>query len=255
MEQSDALILRVYPWSETSCVALIYTRDYGKLSVLAKGARRPKSPFEAALDLLSICRVVFIPKSADSLDILTEAKLTRRFRVGSRDLLRLNCGYYVAELLDRLTDKGDQQAEIFELAEQSLFDLGQMEWEPRAIVLRFELQMLRMTGLLPSWQRCAQCGENANTSYDTSREGLIFSSLSGGILCRDCVAGARQTIRIDAEVLATLTLFSSPNWQEVSVASLPNEGRQTIRKLMNRHLTFHLDRQLQLHAYLEELGR
>ncbi len=63
-EQTDALVLRLIPWSETSFIASIYTREFGKLSVLAKGARRPKSPFEAALDLLSICRVVFIPSLA-----------------------------------------------------------------------------------------------------------------------------------------------------------------------------------------------
>ena len=120
VEQSDAIVLRVIPWSETSLIAHIYTRDFGKLSVLAKGARRPKSPFEAALDLLSICRVVFISKSSDALDLLTEAKLTRRFRGGSRDLLRLYAGYYVAELLERLTDKQDRQPEIFELAEDTL---------------------------------------------------------------------------------------------------------------------------------------
>ena len=123
-EQTDALVLRVFPWSETSCIASVYTRNFGKLSVLAKGARRPKSPFEAALDLLSICRVVFIPKSGDALDLLTEAKLLRRFRAGAADLLRLYSGYYVAELLDRLTDKGDEQPELFAFVDALCSSVG-----------------------------------------------------------------------------------------------------------------------------------
>ncbi len=142
-EQTDALILRVYPWSETSCVVSLYTRNYGKTSVLAKGAWRARSPFEGALDLLSTCRVVFIPKPGDALGLLTEAKLQRRFRPASRELIRLYCGYYVSESLDRLTEKDQAQPELYELASSTLEALSMKEKEPRAIVLRWELQLLR----------------------------------------------------------------------------------------------------------------
>ena len=47
---------------------------------MAKGARRPKSPFEAALDVLALCRIVFLNKNSDAMGLLTEAKLERRFR-------------------------------------------------------------------------------------------------------------------------------------------------------------------------------
>ncbi|MCA9132791.1 MAG: DNA repair protein RecO, partial [Planctomycetales bacterium] len=156
-EQSEAIVLRVWPWSETSLIASLYTREFGKLSVLAKGARRPKSPFEAALDLLSICRVVFIPKAGDTLDLLTEAKLQQRFRAGSRDLLRLYAGYYVVELLDQLTDKGDPQPAIYDLAVASIHALAEPDAEVAAVVLRLELQMLRQAGHLPSWRYCGHC--------------------------------------------------------------------------------------------------
>lgn len=273
MEQSDAIVLRVYPWSETSCVANIYTREHGKLSVLAKGAKRPKSPFEAALDLLSICRVVFIAKSADALDILTEAKLQRRFRAASQDLLRLNCGYYVAELLDRLTDKGDRQPEVFDLAQATLIDLEQTELEPRAVILRFELQMLRMVGHLPSWQRCVHCGNDArhvNDSIQTKPvdeddDWLVFSVISGGVLCDACRMGARQTIRMHRKVQETLIEFSDTKWRTIRLKKLDavkldagthdSNHRSMVRKVVTRYLTALLDRKLQLHAYLEELGR
>ncbi len=65
---------------------------------MAKGARRLKSPFETALDLLAKSYVVFIAKSNDTLDLLTEAKLVRRFRSGQKALTQLYCGYYLAEL-------------------------------------------------------------------------------------------------------------------------------------------------------------
>ncbi len=249
-EQTDAIVLRVFPWSETSCIASIFTRDFGKLSVLAKGARRPKSPFEAALDLLSICRVVFIPKSGDALDLLTEAKLMRRFRAGSRDLLRLYCGYYVAELLDRLTDKGDKQPELFELAEDTLATLADPKLEPRAIVLRWELQMLRLVGHLPSWQLCAQCGQDVSHEETT-----VFGLMASGVVCERCRIGGRQLLPLPQPARQLLQQYSDSLWREIPLNKYPEQHRSVLRRIVKQYLMVLLDRRLNMHAYLEELGR
>ena len=119
-EKSLAIVLRLIDFSETSVVTTMFTEDFGKISALAKGARRPKGPFEAALDLLAVCRIVFIHKSSDALDLLTEAKLERRFRAATRDLSRLYAGYYVAELLQDLTDEGDPHPRLFHAANQTI---------------------------------------------------------------------------------------------------------------------------------------
>lgn len=218
--------------------------------MLAKGARRPKSPFEAALDLLSICRVVFIPKSGDALGLLTEAKLLRRFRAGAGDLLRLYCGYYVAELLDRLTDKGEEQPELFELAESTLQALAEPELEPRAIVLRLELQLLRMLGQLPTWRVCAQCGNEVPLD-----ENATFGLLASGVLCERCRPGSRRMILLPGTVRATFEQFSEPEWQTISLTTYPTVNRAALRNVVKQYLTVLLDRKLNLHSYLEELGR
>ena len=218
--------------------------------MLAKGARRPKSPFEAALDLLSTCRVVFIPKSGDALDLLTEAKLLRRFRAGATDLLRLYSGYYVAELLDRLTDKGDEQPELFELAEETLLALANPELELRSIVLRMELQMLRMTGHLPSWNICAQCGEAV-----PSDSSATFGLLASGVLCELCRSGARYMVNLPAPVRDTLEQYSAPEWRGIALTDFPTTHRAAVRGVVKQYLTVLLDRKLNLHSYLEELGR
>lgn len=249
-EQSEAIVLRVIPWSETSLIANLYTREFGKLSVLAKGARRPKSPFEVALDLLSICRVVFIAKNSDALDLLTEAKLTRRFRGGERELLRLYAGYYVAELLERLTDKQDRQPEIYDLAVATLEAISDREQPLDGVVLRLELQMLRLVGHLPTWRRCAHCSQvvEANTWW-------VFGTLASGMLCSSCQVGQRQLIRVPSHAVDELERFSNEQWQQIDISGLSSNHRSVIRGLMTRYLTVLLDRKLQMHPYLEELGR
>src|SRR4029453_8299073 len=106
-EKTRAIVLKVVEFSESSCVVTLFTEDFGKVGALAKGARRPKGPFDGAIDLLALPRIFLIRKSSDALDLLTEAKLERRFRSSQRCLSRLYAGYYVAELLSELTEPGD----------------------------------------------------------------------------------------------------------------------------------------------------
>ena len=144
-EKELAIVLRTIAFSETSAIVTLFTRGRGKIGALAKGARRPKSPFESALDLLAICRIVFIHKSTEALDLLTEAKLERRFRAASRDLSRLYAGYYVAELLSELTSEGDPHPELFDEAIRTLQALDGVGDVARE-TLRFELVALSRLG-------------------------------------------------------------------------------------------------------------
>src|SRR5438128_464553 len=99
MEKATALVLRTTDWSETSRIATLWTREFGKVRALAKGGRRLKSNFESALDLLTVCSIVLLRKSSGSLDLLTEAQVVKRFPRLRTNLTALYAAYYLAELL------------------------------------------------------------------------------------------------------------------------------------------------------------
>jgi DNA repair protein RecO (recombination protein O) len=248
-DQTDALVLRVYPWSETSCVVPMYTRAYGKVAVLAKGAWRPRSPFEGALDLLAIVRVVFIPKGGDALGLLTEAKLQRRFRPAHRDLLRLYCGYYVSEMLERMTERDQPQPEIYDLAEATLRGLSDPDAEPRAVVLRWELQLLRLLGHLPVWEVCVQC------SVELPDEAVLpYAPLAGGMVCGGCASGHRPLIQLPVAARKELRRLGSDQWRELDVGRIEVAGRAAMRGAMERTFASLIERRFNVTPYLEELG-
>src|SRR2546430_7557610 len=93
-EKAQALVLRTTDWSETSRIATLWTREFGRVRALAKGGRRPRSAFENALDLLTLCDIVLISKSTGSLDLLTEARVAQRFPRLRTDLTALYAAYY-----------------------------------------------------------------------------------------------------------------------------------------------------------------
>src|SRR3989441_8071567 len=123
-EKALALVLRTSDWSETSRIATLWTREFGRVRVLAKGGRRLRSAFESALDLLTVCDIVFLRKSTGSLDLLTEARVAQRFPRLRSDLAALYGAYYVAELLADWTEDYDPHPVLFDESLDALRDLG-----------------------------------------------------------------------------------------------------------------------------------
>jgi DNA repair protein RecO (recombination protein O) len=242
-EKTLAIVLRVIDFSETSCVATLFTRDFGKISGLAKGARRPKSPFDAALDLLAVCRVVFLHKSSETLDLLTEAKLERRFRAATRDLSRLHAGYYAAELMTELTDADDPHPALFDAADALLLGLDG-DAQVRRSVLRFEMTALRILGHLPSLDVCVECGERVD-----SAERAAFGQLVGGVLCERHRGGKRPLVSVRRETLKMLQCFAAPeaSWQTVAVA--PRVWGES-RGLINQYPPHLVGHRLRMQRYL-----
>ena len=152
-EKTTGLVIRQADFSESSRVVTFFTRDFGKIAVVAKGAKRLKGPFESALDLLAESRLVFLRKSSGGLDILTECQLMARFRPPERNLNSLYGGYYVAELLTGLTEEYDPHPVLYDEAVITLRRLAE-EADFRWPVLRFEVITLREIGQMPDFRAC-----------------------------------------------------------------------------------------------------
>ncbi len=268
-EKATALVLRITEFSETSYVTALLTREFGRISVLAKGARRPKNPFDSALDLLTHCRILFLRKSSGGLDLLTEARLERRFRPPRGELARLYAGYYVAELLLSLTDEYDPHPELFDVADATLSALGQSQPPVGAVVLWFELAALRLLGHLPSLEMCVECGGKVDA---TKR--VAFGQLVGGVLCERCRPGKRQVVSLSSaalQVLARFATIENGSNQVVSektggltdvtkeatwrVESVPSGIMGEVRGVLNHYLRNLLGHKPQMHEYLGVLGK
>jgi len=261
-EKARAIVIRTFPFGESSCVVTLFTREYGKLRALAKGAWRPKSGFDAALDLLSICQVLVLRKSTDALDLLTEACLEHRFRVGRSQAAFLG-GMDVAELLDTLTADGDPQPELFDVAHATLRTLSAprpahdhtasttelTDGLVRALVAHTELAMLRLVGHAPALVRCAECGGGVEGGRRTA-----FGMLDGGVLCERCRSGKRAVVSISADCLAALQLLAgtSDAWKSLALPPLI-DGE--VRAVMNTLLSHLLGRRPRVAPLLQPRSR
>jgi DNA repair protein RecO (recombination protein O) len=246
-EKATALVLRTTDWSETSRIATLWTREFGRVRVLAKGGRRLKSNFDSALDLLTVCSIVLLRKFSGGLDLLTEAQVVKRFPHLRTDLPALYAGYYIAELLSDWTEDYDPHPSLFDEALETLQTLGSKSPDGKASstgmrLARFEFVLLRELGYSPTLDRCAVC------QSATASPGWAFSPAAGGMLCPACQARQRDRRPVSPETWQALLALngSGEAWQR----DWSSAARREVRQLLGHYVTYLMGRQPRLLAYL-----
>jgi DNA repair protein RecO (recombination protein O) len=234
--RSSGLVIRTVDVFETSLVVTLFTRELGKVSALAKGARRLKSTLQGGLDLLGVSDIVLLHKASEALDLVTESVPIERFMSLRRDLAALYAGYYVAELLSDLTDFHDPHPKLFDAAVVTLRHLGDSQLRSRR-VLRFELACLRELGLMPALDACAHCGAAVEGRGDT--DAIAFGLATGGVLCAECRPGQPHVATLSGRTLESLRALASPGdaWRALgSDATALSPVRATLGAVISHQL-------------------
>ena len=178
-ERTPAVCLRKVDWSETSQVLRFFTPGRGKISCVAKGAKRKKSAFLAPFDILGVYDLIRIEKKPGTLDILTAAERVRVFPNLPREYPRFVAASYAAEYVDEFTKEGMPVEDLYELLLELFERLDTGLPVPDAL-FSFEARALDALGFGPRLRECGVCRKAA------TRPDLYFSVRDGGVLCPEC---------------------------------------------------------------------
>ena len=144
MEQTEAILIRKQAWSDTSLITTWLTSGHGKVTAMARAARRPASPFAGRLDLFHKAEIAFATTKRGTLHTLREVRLLEIFSSSSAANLFL-CGYF-AELTDLVTQPGEPFPEIYDLFARATTHLGHSPASMRALEF-FESELCRLLGV------------------------------------------------------------------------------------------------------------
>jgi DNA repair protein RecO (recombination protein O) len=177
--RTRALVLRTFDQGESDRVVHLYTEELGRVSAIAKGARRSRRRFPGTLELFSLveARLVAPPRSA--LMRLEGARIARPLDGLTQDLVRFAIACEFVELLDRLTADGESHPELFAFAE-GLLDVLQGEPADRLLAVLVLAKTLSRLGYRPQLAACVSCGAELGQGV------VAFSVQQGGALCPRC---------------------------------------------------------------------
>ncbi len=149
MEERDSgIILRVRPLTESSLIILWLTRSGGRISTVAKGARRPKSPFQGKLDLYHEAELNYFRSRRSTLHNLREIAVLDAHNLLRRELAWLHQAAYAARLIEHNTEEESPIPTLFELFTSFIRQLPRTPPSPQTI-LAFELKALTILGWSP----------------------------------------------------------------------------------------------------------
>lgn len=243
--RSQGLCLRLVDWRETSLICTYFTRERGKVGVVAKGARRHGSRFRDELALLTLADLVCVDrKSTPNLYTLSEAEIVDAYRGARQELARLHAATYVLELVRELVADADPHPQLFDLAVRALERIARNQrFQPSTIVI-FELLALRAVGNLLELTGCVVCGEA------WSEDSVDYMGGMGGGCCSNC-RGSREgpairAARLSVEIMAQ----AAEDPRAVAPGAWSPAVLMDARKILDAALEHYIDRPLRMSAYL-----
>jgi len=236
----SAVVIRQRDLGEADRIVVLYTRERGKVSAVAKGTKRPRSKLAGSLQLFSHASVQLA--AGRSLEVATQARPIDYHYNLRRDMKRYAHASYAAELLDALTDEGLADPDLFDVLVSTLeaMDGG---GDPPTLVRAFELKLMARLGYGPELESCVSCGG------DVGGGGRGFSVSQGGVLCGRCLA-AGGGAGLSAAGLRALRELSELEIEVVAERRLAPAAREEIGRLMRAFVDFRLERQLRSAAFL-----
>jgi len=231
----EGVVLKTWALGETSRIVTVYTRELGRVKMVAKGARKTPSRFGFALEPLSRSRYVLYHKPDRDLQLVSQADTMNAWGSDLSDLTRLAHGQAAAELIDRLVWGEEAHEELFDLLVHTLEAVVRAPLASLpAVTLALELQVASLLGYRPRLDACVMCSGELSPRR-------LFSPARGGMLCDACAAGETGAIRLSADALAGLSLLlSRPVAEAGEYLEVPCASE--IQKVVEAFLRHHFQR-------------
>lgn len=242
----DAVVLRHSDYGEADRLLTVFTRQMGKLRVIAKGARKIASrkaghiePFTHVRLQLAKGKDMFLVTQADTVD----AYLPLR-----DDLTLTGQAAYVLELLDRFSyEEQTESPSTFKLLTETLARLATRA-DVWVVIRYYEMRLLDHVGFRPQLFECANCGRAIQP------EDQYFSFTAGGVICPRCGQGLPNLRAISVETLKYLRHFQRSSYAEALRARPGLEVQKEAESLMQGYFTYLLERELNTPGFLKKIS-
>lgn len=240
--KTEAIVIRRANLGEADRIVTLFTREHGKVAVVAKGARKPRSRFAGRLELFTQLRALLA--QGRTLDVVSQVDVVDPF-VGVRgDLGRMGAASFVAEVADRGTVDREPQPALYAALRQALHLIA--DGDAEMATMWFAAQVLSLSGYAPVVDRCVVCGRPLGGA-------ATFSFALGGGLCGSHRARDPQGVPASAVALAAIAFLREASVGALSRITLDRRQRAEVENLLRRYLEYRLEVRLRSPLVAERL--
>lgn len=239
LEKSEAVLLKMFNWSESSRTAVFLTQRFGKMPLVDKGGRSAKSKRGRLMSFAHL-EISFYKSEKQTTGYLSDCDILEEFSVEKEGSLgRLAYGSAAAELLNLLLPEGEAQPALFAYFLRFLrqvSDAGK-QFLP-AIFVAFYLRTMSQLGYHPSLGFCTGCRKEAE-KIEPGDGQMMFSPERGGLVCPSCQKPGEYYIGLSAEQLRLLSVLQRASLDEAATVPIGFQEASLLVDTLTKFLKYH----------------
>ncbi|CUH94167.1 hypothetical protein P22_0229 [Propionispora sp. 2/2-37] len=244
--QTEAILLAVRDWREADRMVTLFSKEYGKLSAVAYGARRPSNRLAGSIQLFS--QLDLSLESGKALDTIKQCEMKNSFRRVRENLFYMAYSSFLAEIVVELSPERQGEPRIFELLVDAFTLIA--ERNPRLVALAAAWQVLAISGYLPEYRVCVECGNDLHFP-------VFFDVHAGGVLCSFCKKNDTTdtlTLPISQDTAVLIDALVHLNLKCPGKFSVSGASLLQTEAILIQYLLYCLDKPLKSLAFIKQIG-
>lgn len=244
---TPAIVLRHWSFGESDKIISFLTEGHGKVTAIAKGAKRSRKRFVNTLESFSLVNLHFQDRPHSSLAFVLACDMIRAFKDLTTSLEKIAHAFYLMEIADGLTSEREENRPLFEHLREGLIFIEEKGLSLSFLAF-FELKLLKLSGYQPMLEHCRRCGKNWQAGYQAKWR---FSPREGGVLCEPCSAYRKEAMPLSLAALHALTDLQKANGVPFQRFSFPPSVLKEGRSILLRFIQFQINRELKSAPFLD----
>ncbi len=243
---SSAIVLRRIDLAEKDRIITLFSREHGKLSAVAKGARRPGSKLAGACEPFTYSKMLL--SEGRDLDVLSQAEIKESFPNVKANIVGVAHCVYLLELVNSFVDKRQPNPDLFDTLLSTMYVL-EGKTDPEITARYFEIQLLTILGYEPHFDACLRCGRTPE------REKVSFSPAMGGIICTLCGNPPNDAMSVPAAISSYIKALYSIEPNKIKDLRFPVGARRDLSRVLRRHIRYRLEHDLKSTDFIDAVAQ
>ena len=244
--KTEGIVLKSMEYQEADKIVTIYTKDYGKITAIAKGVRKTKSKFGSSLEILTYS--IFLFYKGRNLDIVSQTEILESFFSTSKDVIKFAFAANCVEVVNKLTEEREINIGLFNLLKEALHYLRESN-DPKLLSLSFKWQTMSILGYRPSLNHCCKCNKNVEDQKE-----MYFHIKEGGLVCNNCTAKDKEgCIKASLYFSKLVRKILITPLSTISNATIPDEKMKELEKITDLYIAYHSEKSFKTDRFLKSL--
>jgi len=245
LEHVEGIVIRSIDYGEGHRILSLLTDRMGKISVMARGAKKVKSRLAAVTQPFTYGEYV-IYFGSGQMGTLNQGESIQPHRALREDLHKTAYSAYLAELVERLTPEREPNGSLFAQVKAALAAIEE-DKDPAIVLAVMEMKMLALSGYLPQMDECVSCGSDEGE--------MVLSVLQGGVLCPRCRGKDPAALPLAPRTLRLLRLFQRMDLRRLGSTAVSAETKAEIRLAMRSFMDMHMDTRWKSRDFLDQMEK